>query len=386
LKKERIKVKISNKVPIVVLLSMVFIQELQPQAAFQTGKIGIRVNEFGNIQLSVPANQNLLNIYRTSILVGVSTDQVFDYFNDSENEDTVNFDTLGGFSDYRIYGAFNNNDSNLPPDVLVKLDVYGWKNASYALLKFNVQNKDTASVNAVAGLEIIPQIEGTPESDTVSYLFDSGIIDIFQENHIGFKLLSDQLTSLKAFEYYDGFENDSSFYSWLTYGTIDPFYTANDTLADNGAVIITSQAPVLLNLQDSMIVYYALAFGNTLDEMVSNINTAESKYIIITSVNDEKPVIAGQINLFQNYPNPFNPSTNIEFNIPEFTAEKQNLEFVELKIFNILGKEVTTLVADYLAAGSYKYRWNGAGLASGVYFYKLTAGSFTETKKMILLR
>jgi hypothetical protein len=381
MKKERIKVKIIFKGSFAIFLSMIFIPGLHPQAAFKTGKIVISVNEFGNIKLSVPNDRNKLNIYRTAILVGVSSDQVFDYFNDSENEDSVKLDTLGGLSDYRIFGAFNNDDSNLPPEVLIKLDVYGWKNASYTLLKFNIQNKNTASINAVAGLEIIPQIKGTEEADTVSYLFNSGIIDIFQENHIGYKLLSGQLSSIKTFEYFDGYENDSSFYSWLTYGTIDTFFTSNDAdTIDNGAVTIPSQAPVLLNSNDSLIIYYALAFGNTRDEMVSNINNAESKFTVLTSVNGAAPIAADRIDLYQNYPNPFNPLTNIEFRLP------QKLQFVQLKVYDILGKEVSTIVSDYLQGGFYKYSWNGAGLASGAYFYQLTAGSYIETKKMILLR
>ncbi len=381
LKKERINLKIISKLSFVILFAFLHVQVLYPQAGFKAGKIEIKVNKFGNIQLLIPSGQqNLLNIYRTAILVGTSPNQVFDYLNDSANEDTVKLDTAGG--NFRIYGSFNNHYRNLPPEVLIKLEVFGWKNASYTLLKFNILNRDTSVLNAINGLEIVPQIAGTPESDTVRYLPDSGIVDIFQGSHVGYKLLSYQLSSLKAFEYYDGYQVDSNFYSWLTHGMIDTFFTSNvaDTTIDNGAVIITSQAPVSLLPDDSIIVYYALAFGNNLNEMISNINNAESKYIVITSVNDEKRVIADHIELYQNYPNPFNPSTNIEFHLP------QDLHFVELKVYDILGREISTIISDYLPGGHYKYRWNGSGLSSGVYFYKLTAGALTQTKKMILLR
>jgi hypothetical protein len=86
-----------------------------------------------------------------------------------------------------------------------------------------------------------------------------------------------------------------------------------------------------------------------------------------------------EFTLKQNYPNPFNPNTSIEFSIP-----KQ--EFVTLKIYNLLGQEVTTLVSDRLKAGNYNYIWNAGTLASGVYFYELEVGDFVETRKMILLR
>jgi hypothetical protein len=83
--------------------------------------------------------------------------------------------------------------------------------------------------------------------------------------------------------------------------------------------------------------------------------------------------------LFANYPNPFNPSTTIEFDLPK-TSE------VTLKIFNTLGEEVATLVSDRLSAGSYSYEWDASQLASGVYLYRLEAGRYVETKKMILMR
>ncbi|MBL8006913.1 MAG: T9SS type A sorting domain-containing protein, partial [Ignavibacteria bacterium] len=83
--------------------------------------------------------------------------------------------------------------------------------------------------------------------------------------------------------------------------------------------------------------------------------------------------------LNQNYPNPFNPVTNLEFGIPD-------LGFVTLKIYDILGKEIKTLINENLNPGKYEIVFNGSGLPSGVYFYKLTAGDFTDTKRMMLIK
>ncbi|MFI5406804.1 MAG: SBBP repeat-containing protein, partial [Nitrososphaerales archaeon] len=83
--------------------------------------------------------------------------------------------------------------------------------------------------------------------------------------------------------------------------------------------------------------------------------------------------------LYQNYPNPFNPSTRIIFSIP-------NSEHVLLKVYNILGTEVTTLVNEKKLAGKYEVEFNAFGLSSGVYFYTLQTGSYSQTKKLILLR
>ena len=87
--------------------------------------------------------------------------------------------------------------------------------------------------------------------------------------------------------------------------------------------------------------------------------------------------------LHQNYPNPFNPSTKIRFEIPK-QVRKDNI--VQLIIYDIAGKEITRLVNQELTPGVYEYEFDGAGLASGMYFYKLEAGDFVETKKMVLLK
>jgi len=83
--------------------------------------------------------------------------------------------------------------------------------------------------------------------------------------------------------------------------------------------------------------------------------------------------------LSQNYPNPFNPTTNIKFAIP-------TSGLVSLKVYNMLGKEVATLVSSNLSAGTYTYDFNASNLASGVYFYKLETANFSEVKKMSLIK
>ncbi len=83
--------------------------------------------------------------------------------------------------------------------------------------------------------------------------------------------------------------------------------------------------------------------------------------------------------LFNNYPNPFNPSTTISFKIPWS-------QMVELKVYDMLGREVAELINEYRQAGSYSTQFNGSHLSSGIYFYKLKAGNFIQTKKLILLK
>jgi hypothetical protein len=100
---------------------------------------------------------------------------------------------------------------------------------------------------------------------------------------------------------------------------------------------------------------------------------------LVTSVETEMKQTPMQYFLSQNFPNPFNPTTSIEFNLP-------TKSFVSLKVFDILGREVATMVSGQLLAGNHVQQWNANGMPSGVYFYRLQAGSYTETKKLVLLK
>ena len=88
--------------------------------------------------------------------------------------------------------------------------------------------------------------------------------------------------------------------------------------------------------------------------------------------------------LYQNYPNPFNPSTKIRFAIPP--AGNGRDHFVKVIIYDIIGREVTTLVNEQLQPGSYEADWDASQFSSGVYYYKLISGEYSETKKMVLLK
>jgi hypothetical protein len=99
----------------------------------------------------------------------------------------------------------------------------------------------------------------------------------------------------------------------------------------------------------------------------------------VTSAESGSAQIPAKYELRQNFPNPVNPTTTISFDIP-------TRSIVSLKIFDMLGREVSTLVYGEMQAGRYTRQWNAANLASGVYFYRLSAGSFVQTKKLLLVK
>jgi probable HAF family extracellular repeat protein len=142
------------------------------------------------------------------------------------------------------------------------------------------------------------------------------------------------------------------------------------------ASLLTSGSDLYTALDISSDSQYIVGYG------LNGITGQDEGYLLAvsgTSSVDESQSNPGNFVLYQNYPNPFNPSTTIKFQVP-------NSSFVNLKVFDILGNEVTTLVNEEKATGNYEVNFEAKVLSSGIYFYKLQAGSFVETKKMIMIR
>ncbi|NOX18701.1 MAG: Omp28-related outer membrane protein [Chlorobi bacterium] len=131
--------------------------------------------------------------------------------------------------------------------------------------------------------------------------------------------------------------------------------------------------------------YHTALIGFSVEQMIPRsmatvlLGRIFASFDMITDVNYEENELPGKFILYQNYPNPFNPETVIKFNVPKES-------FVSLKLYDVLGDEIQTLVNEKKSAGLYQISFDGSGLSSGVYFYRLQAGKFSAAKKMILLR
>lgn len=147
---------------------------------------------------------------------------------------------------------------------------------------------------------------------------------------------------------------------------------------DGGQIWTYVQTPVAGRLND-------IRFINTLSGWVVGVNGAIIKTTNggVTFVNQISNQTPEKFTLSQNYPNPFNPVTKIKFDIPVGNGRDRS---VRLIIYDILGREVAILVNEELKPGTYEADWNAAGFSSGVYFYKIVAGDYTETKKMVLMK
>lgn len=179
------------------------------------------------------------------------------------------------------------------------------------------------------------------------------------------------------------------FYAKKFKGTSYPFESTGSVIgrSDDAGLTWTLQ-PVLntysmllncqaLSSQEAYCVgaYYNMGIGQLhLDPIV--LKTTNGGAVSVSSQDQEIP---SSISLSQNYPNPFNPATYLEFEI-------SNQGFVSLKVYDILGKEITRLVNDELNTGTYRYKFDGSDLSGGIYFYELQVNNYREVKKMVLLK
>jgi hypothetical protein len=363
---------------VIVSFMLVDSVSVYAQAAFNTGELGVIVNSYGRIRIYTPDTSGVTQLERMTILVGVGPNAVFDYQKDAETEDPTTNVSAPALSDYEIYGSYNNTYSFDPPDILERLNVYGWNNGSYLIMKFTVINRETSNMEAIIGMDIIPYLDETYGFDTVTYNGTNEFIRSHRgETNLGYKLLSHEMTSLYSFEWFtDYYAEDSSYWNWMTYGSIQTEYISNTA---DGPVIIPAQDPLVIAPDDSVIVYYAVAVGIDEADLIANMAEAEQMYYSITSVEADNNTIPDGYQLEQNYPNPFNPSTAIKFGIPEGSN-------ITLRIFNTIGEEVALLVDDYLDAGTYTYNFNALELPSGIYIYTLQSGNQTISKKMTLIK
>ena len=165
---------------------------------------------------------------------------------------------------------------------------------------------------------------------------------------------------------------DSSF-NWISTFSDEPITTPNDYRMWIGS------GPFTLPINDSLDVYFAVVAGTNLNNLQTTAESLIQKYELITSINSKKDfaTMPERFSLSQNYPNPFNPSTMIKYKLGKSSH-------IALKIYNLAGQEIVTLVNEFQPAGEYEITWQPKELPSGLYFYKIQTKEFSETRKLIL--
>ncbi|MFA5403449.1 MAG: T9SS type A sorting domain-containing protein [Ignavibacteria bacterium] len=190
-------------------------------------------------------------------------------------------------------------------------------------------------------------------------------------------------------EYIANFKTQFRIYAFAEPSGIPVTITNSYDFFDSGSVINLTVSP--LQLQHNGLMYYFnnwFGVGNgsysganpicqvTMLNPITELVTFDTISVGINQISSEIPE---RYNLYQNYPNPFNPETKIKFDIPKSGI-------IKLRIYDMLGKEVQTLYSGHLNTGKYEFKFNGIGLASGMYFYKLETENFTQIMKMLLLK
>jgi len=216
--------------------------------------------------------------------------------------------------------------------------------------------------------------------------------DIFSYRVLRSDWVNTLLTSDKdSLLFDDTLVSDSSFQSITIHNNSDDDIIVNNTLNSLDEFTVTNELPLIISAQSEAIISILFkpksskVYKDTLnirsdsDTSVVNTQVVLMGSGTVVSSNEENNTNNLEYRLFQNYPNPFNPGTKIRFRILEFGS-------VSLKVFDTLGNEVATLVNERKSEGSYEVDFDGSYLSNGIYFYRLTAGAFVETKMMILLK
>ena len=143
--------------------------------------------------------------------------------------------------------------------------------------------------------------------------------------------------------------------------------------------VSTSPERVTINLENSPAAYMVLDDSANTAYVIDNLTTDSVSTVSNISEKFAQHMLPAQINLEQNYPNPFNPSTRINYSLPKS-------DLVNIIVYDSQGREVDVLVNEFKNQGSHTIEFDGSGLSSGIYYYRVQAGNFINTKKMILMK
>ena len=355
------------------------------------GAVGKKSQAYGNgLTITGYTGAQMLE---AGLMIGVSNTKVSDVCrrgfipaNVSDTDFTAitayQMNTPGMYSDQDGKGYFNDNGAGSDKiGVTVRSESFAWNNsadANYIILRYTIKNTSGGNIsNMYSSIYMYYTPNGTNGSN-ISAVNTANKLGYSRNNtvtnpYLGVRLLSDQTLNFKAMNAVEVLTGFTTQEKWdaMSNGI------AVDSVGPTLTCFVISAGPINLNNNDSVVVGFAVVKGNDLADLITNSNTAKSRFNVI-GIEQISTIIPDKFELYQNYPNPFNPSTTIKFDVAK-TGD------VKIRMYDIIGREVSYFNRE-LQPGSYKYDFNGAGLASGIYFYRLESAYFTDVKKMILLK
>jgi hypothetical protein len=178
----------------------------------------------------------------------------------------------------------------------------------------------------------------------------------------------------------------SQMFTYALLGVDFPAANTGWVVGANGTIMRTTDRGVTWNTQTSgtSSILWGVSFADSLTGYAVGDNGTILKTTNggVTGIEPISSEITSRFHLYQNFPNPFNPSTKIKFDIPANLKS----EVCNLKLYDPLGREIAVLIDDELNPGTYEIEWDGPNHPSGVYFYKLSAGNYSDTKKMLMIK
>ncbi len=309
-----------------------------------------------------------------------------------QGDDIVNVTSLfvNGFTSDANFDQVSTaylDDSGAPAPFGVKIIQKSYSNTgdNFAFIRYGFINTTAAAItDFTSGIFIDWDIDnfqtnegGISEEYHLVYQWDPG------DSYYGFAAM-DGLSGGRATTDGGSATARTDSYTWIT--TFDPNAPSTGDVRSWGGSTIGDIAA-----GDTVWVTWAMVAGDDLDQILANTGAAHARAFelgwtdeVLVGIDDEQLGLPIAFDLEQNYPNPFNPTTTIEY------ALKERVD-VSLKVYNVLGQLVRTLVNANQVAGFKKVNWDakaddGTSVASGIYIYRLEAGSFVESKKMILLK
>ena len=281
-------------------------------------------------------------------------------------------------------------------------------NNSFIILNTVFNNLNTANISGLyAGYFIdwdIPSSDynhdttyyNTKDNFAVAFNNNKNDPTVYQKVFTGAALISENPNSYIYYAINNNATSDSVVLSDDNgFSTGEKWFTlskGNKLKSTSGDIsLVVSGGPFNINAKDSINVAFVIAAATTFDSLRAAILQSKTKYLSLTAADKNQNKVPDSFALFQNYPNPFNPTTAISFQLPASSN-------VQIKIYDILGREVNTLIDEQKAAGKYNVIWNGTDhygnkVSSGVYMYRIQsiplsskAGVFTAVKKMVLIK
>ncbi len=371
-----------------VVLALLACECAHAQVYGQGKGLGYQLSVYGRVRIYTPdtTSAKITQLNRASILLALSKTNVGDYTEDAQSVSGPSI-TAGGPNPRVWTVLFDNSYSSQQPKVKVRLATYTWAADPFVIARYTVINDTTISYPLYLGIAVSPEPGGAYGGETVTYDPTKKVAYFFVSGsamYMGLKIVGGSPYSFHVLDYgvYSPADpsSDAAVDSTRYNMTALPGFDNSLTVGTNGSIYNLNVGSRTIAVGDSSTFTVAYVYGTSVNAMLAAADSADARYAkVFTSVEQTSPAVPQNTSLLQNYPNPFNPTTTITFGLPQRAR-------VQLTVFNTLGEQVAELTNGELEAGYHTVRFDASMLSSGVYFYRLRAGTFVETKRLLLLR